>query len=182
MQGLALEKVRRGDRAGGAKLLEDWVATQPGDTAIRMTLADVYALDEREDSATEQYKLVLETDARNAVALNNLAWYLRTSDPKQALAYAQRAVDIAPESVDVLDTLALAYLENKDFDKAQSSIEKALRLAQDNPAVRYHAALIRSARGDTGGATLILKPLVAGARDFPEQQEAAELLRSLENK
>jgi Flp pilus assembly protein TadD len=104
---------------------------------------------------------------------------LRKRDPKQALAYAKQASQIAPDSVDVLDTLALALMENKEFGEAQARIEQALKLAPDNPGVRYHAAQIRHAAGDTGGAVIILEPLVKGAKDFPEKREAAELLDSL---
>ena len=116
------------------------------------------------------------------VALNNLAWYLRKSDPKQALAYAERANDIAPDSAPVLDTLALALLENKQVKDAQLRIEQALKLAPDDPGMRYHAALIRRAAGDKGGALLILEPVVNGPKDFPEKKEAAQLLESLGKK
>lgn len=180
VQALAIAKLRRGDRAGSLKLLEDWVAKHPADTATRMVLADVYAADKRADDAMAQYKAVLESDPRNVIALNNLAWHLLAKDPEQALAYATRASGIAPESADVLDTLALAYLENKDLDKAEAQIAKAQQLARDNPTVRYHAALIRNVRGDKGGAILILKGLLGSTKDFPEKQEAAALLASLE--
>ena len=78
--------------------------------------------------------------------------------------------------------LALALLENKQVKDAQLRIEQALKLAPDDPGVRYHAALIRHAAGDKGGALLILEPVVNGPKDFPEKKEAAELLESLGKK
>ena len=182
VQNLALEKLLRGDKPGGLKLLEGWVAKHPQDTATRMVLADLYVAEKRDASAVAQYEAVVDADARNVVALNNLAWYLRKTDPKRALAYAKRASKIAPDAAPVLDTLALVLLENKEFDKAQSRIEQALKMAPKDPGMRYHAALIRNALGDTGGAILILEPVVNGADDFPEKREAGELLALLKKK
>ncbi|MBK6281011.1 MAG: tetratricopeptide repeat protein [Gammaproteobacteria bacterium] len=139
----------------------------------------MYGRADQVEAAMMEYRAVLEASPRNVVALNNLAWYLRAQDPEQALTYAKRAYEIAPESADVLDTLALVLMENKAFDEAQARIQQALKLAPDNAGVRYHAARIRHAAGDTGGAVIILEPLVEGAKDFPEKQEAAELLARL---
>ena len=176
LQNLAVEKVSRGDTSGGIELLKGWIDMHPQDMAPRMVLADVYAVQKRDDKVVEQYKAVVASDERNVVALNNLAWYLRKSDPKQALAYAERASNIAPDSAPVLDTLALVLLENKQVKDAQLRIEQALKLAPDDPGMRYHAALIRHAAGDKGGALLILEPVVNGPKDFPEKKEAAEFL------
>ena len=79
----------------------------------------------------------------------------------------------------MLDTLALVLMENKAFDEAQARIQQALKLAPENATVRYHAAQIRHAAGDKGGAVIILEPLVKGAKDFPEKREAADLLELL---
>jgi putative PEP-CTERM system TPR-repeat lipoprotein len=182
LQNLAVEKLSRGDASGGIELLKGWIDEHPQDMAPRMVLAEVYAAQKRDDKVVEQYKAVVASDERNMVALNNLAWYLRKSDPKQALAYAERANDIAPDSAPVLDTLALALLENKQVKDAQLRIEQALKLAPDDPGMRYHAALIRRAAGDKGGALLILEPVVNGPKDFPEKKEAAQLLESLGKK
>ena len=182
LQNLAAEMVSRSDASGGIELLQGWIDEHPQDMAPRMALADVYAAQKRDDKVVEQYKAVVAADERNVVALNNLAWYLRKSDPKQALAYAERASNIAPDAAPVLDTLALALLENKQVKDAQLRIEQALKLAPDDPGVRYHAALIRHAAGDKGGALLILEPVVNGPKDFPEKKEAAELLESLGKK
>ena len=179
VQNLAVERANRGDRDAGVQLLQDWVEKHPDDASTRMVLAELYSRGDQVEPAMAEYRAVLESSPRATVALNNLAWYLRKQDPKQALTYAKRAYEIAPESVDVLDTLALVLMENKAFDEAQARIQQALKLAPENATVRYHAAQIRHAAGDKGGAVIILEPLVKGAKDFPEKQEAADLLELL---
>jgi tetratricopeptide (TPR) repeat protein len=179
VQALAIEKVRRGDSGAGVQLLEDWLSGHEDDAATRMTLAEVYGSSDRVDAAMAQYRRVLDASPDNVVALNNLAWHLRKRDPKQAVIFAERAHKLAPDSGDVLDTLALALLENKDLRQAQARIEQALKVAPDNLALRYHAALIRHAAGDTGGALIILEPLLESEKEFPERREAAEFVASI---
>jgi len=181
VRNLALEMVRRGERESGVKLLEDWLQSHPSDTPIRMTLADLYMESNQDERAREQYRAVLDVDERNIVALNNLAWGLRKREPKQALVYAERAWELAPDSADVLDTLALVLLDNKELSKARARIEEALKLAPDNPGIHYHAAMIMHAAGDTGGAVHLLEPLVNGGKDFPEKREATAFLASIKH-
>lgn len=179
VQNLALERVRRGDKAEGIGVLEAWLAGNPQDTGTRMVLADLYTAEQRTDDAVAQYEQVAKADPRNAMALNNLAWHLRKTDPKRALGYAESARSIAPEAAPVLDTLAMVLLENRQLERAQAAIEQALKSEPKDPGMRYHAALIRSATGDRGGAVLILEPLVNGEGDFAEKAEAQALLIEL---
>ena len=50
--------------------------------------------------AAIQYRAVLEVDASNLFALNNLAYYLVLTDPEEAAKLAQRAVELAPDNPD----------------------------------------------------------------------------------
>lgn len=180
VQALAAELLRGGDATGGRKLLEDWLAKYPDDLGARMMLADDDVAHNRPDSAAAQYRKILEADPQNAIVLNNLAWTLRKSDSKQALVHAQQASELEPERAEILDTLAVVLLENKRAQDAQQVIRRALKAAPDAPGVRYHAALVNVALGDRQSAIVILKPLVSGAVEFAEKDEARELLERLE--
>lgn len=182
VQNLSLEKIRRGDKTAGFGLLESWLGKNPQDVATRMVLADLYTAENRTADAVTQYELVVKADEPNVLALNNLAWHLRKSDPKRALGYAESANRIAPDAAPVLDTLAVVLLENRQYERAQSAIEQALKTAPKDPGMRFHAAQIRSAMGDAGGAVLILEPLVSGTTDFAEKQQAQDLLSALKRK
>ena len=179
LQNLAREKLRGGDMPGALKLFEKWIGEHPQDLQMQMALADLYAADRQDARAIAQYEAVVKADERHVIALNNLAWSLRKSKPKQALAYAERANRIAPDTAALIDTFAMVLLENGDNQKAQTQIERALKLEPNNPGMRFHAAQIRLALDDTDGAVLILKSLLGGKGDFAEKAEAEALLASL---
>ena len=86
---------------------------------------------------------------------------------------------LAPDTAALIDTFAMVLLENGDNQKAQTQIERALKLEPNNPGMRFHAAQIRLALDDTDGAVLILKSLLGGKGDFAEKAEAEALLASL---
>ena len=176
---LARQKWSMGDREGAQQLQERWVKKYPDDIRARMVLADLYATSQQEDMAIEQYTRVLEINGNNLVALNNLAWYLRDTNPKQALEYAKRASAIKPEAATLMDTLAVVLLNNGETQKAQRTIARALVKAPGNLTMRYHSAMIDAASGDKGLAIKTLKGLFEKGLDFPEKEEARQLLDEL---
>ena len=160
--------------------LETWIAQNPGDIAVRMALAN--RLQEESDipAAVAQYRAILEIQPGNPVALNNLAWSLKDTDPKRALEYIKRAVSVAPENASILDTYAVIQHVNGDNKGARSSVQKALAGDPGQPSIKYHAAMIHAALGEREKAIGILQAITAaGAAEFPERTEAAALLRKL---
>jgi hypothetical protein len=75
-------------------------------------------------------------------ALNNLAFLLATStdktlkDPEEAIVIALKAVAISDENPACFDTLATAYYEAGQFEKAADAEQRALRLKPDNLAYK----------------------------------------------
>jgi putative PEP-CTERM system TPR-repeat lipoprotein len=160
--------------------LETWIDANPSDIRVRMALANQLQQGTDVPAAMDQYGAILALQPANVIALNNLAWHLKSSDLKKALDYIDRAVAIAPDSPSVLDTQALIYHENGDHRSAMESVNKALEYAPDQPSIRYHAAMIHAALGEKDEAAAILEAITAaGAADFPERAEAVELLAGL---
>jgi hypothetical protein len=52
---------------------------------------------------------VLDIQRTNVLALDNLAFLVARDKPDQALAYAQRAAELEPDSVSLQDTLGWVY-------------------------------------------------------------------------
>ena len=81
-------------------------------------------------------------DLGDANSMNNLAWLLATStdprvrNPKEAVALAQRAVEIEADNANFLDTLATAYFEAGHRDKAAEAERRAVKLKPDNLSFR----------------------------------------------
>ncbi len=85
----------------------------------------------RDQESIRIYKKILSFQPRHAESLNNLAWiYLTTRNLKtkyleQALVYARQAVNLRP-SKEHLDTLAEAYFQSGQIDRAIETIKEAI--------------------------------------------------------
>lgn len=84
-------------------------------------------------------------DQGDSPAMNNLAYLLATTndpkirDPKEAITLAQKAVEAEPDNAAYVDTLATAYFQADQPDKAAEAERRALTLKPDDPS--YKAAL-----------------------------------------
>ena len=94
--------------------------------------------------AVRQFQRILELDPHNVAAQNNLAWLLATCpdatlrDGTKAVELAQQAESISDgRTPEILDTLAAAYAEAGQFDRAVATAKRALDIfaAQDNRAL-----------------------------------------------
>jgi tetratricopeptide (TPR) repeat protein len=87
--------------------------------------------------AIEDYDNALEKAPDTIKAINSLAWLLATCpdpefrDGKRALILAKRGKELNPGSYN-LDTLAVAYAENGDFQKAIETQKEVIRLLEEN--------------------------------------------------
>ncbi|MDG1943915.1 MAG: PEP-CTERM system TPR-repeat protein PrsT [Halioglobus sp.] len=181
---LALTRHRNatGDVATAGNALQAWLTIHPTDIPVRMALAEQLILQKKPSAAEAQYRNVLKNDPNNIVALNNLAWSIRTKNPQKSLEYMHRAATIAPDFPDILDTLAVIESLNGNHDAAILSIRRALVGAPNDLSMRYHQAEIEANMGATDEAISSLEELVAqDADEFAERAEAKKLLASLKN-
>ena len=98
--------------------------------------AIVYDLNGQPNFSEKIYLKILRKDPNNATALNNLSWLYLTKkkspkNQKKALKLAQKSVSIHRNSAH-LDTLAEAYFQNKEYQKAIEFIEQAVVLDRNN--------------------------------------------------
>ncbi len=178
---IALATLRQsgGNINGAIEQLQHWVENHPGDVIVREKLAEVYGSNSQTGGVIYQYREILKVDPNHIIALNNLAWYLRSDDPKQALAYAEKAMELSPESSSILDTLALVQLKNRSTLEARRAIDRAIALAPTSPEIRFHEAQIRAAEGDNKGAIIALTALLEKHEKFSERSEAEAFLKKL---
>ncbi len=176
---LASNTMASGDSAKAIAQLEAWIEKHPDDIKIREMLAEIEYQAGRTDNAVAQYRAVLEIDSDNLGALNNQAWILLDSDPAQAQALAERALTLAPRSASVMDTLAVAQLNNKQVSQARRTIDRAMDIAPGNTSVLFNAARIRAAQGETEAATDILGGLLARDDTFSHRADAEQLMKEL---
>jgi tetratricopeptide (TPR) repeat protein len=98
--------------------------------AIVMRLAVLLQTSDRPAEAAKLYERVLELQADNLVAINNLAWILceEQGRPKEAIELAERGLAKAPDYIDLIDTRGMACYRLGQLDKAVQDFEKCIRL------------------------------------------------------
>jgi putative PEP-CTERM system TPR-repeat lipoprotein len=165
-----------GNQKESAKVLNDWLDNHPNDIPVRVELANIYQRRGEDDRYIDQLLQIIEVEPRNSFALNNLAWSLRVQSPLEALGYARTAYQEDPTSAAIMDTLAMVYAQNKDYENALRFIEKAIDADAAASVFRLHRAEIKSASGDKEGAVAELRELLREVLPEEIKSKAESLL------
>ncbi len=169
-----------GDPGNAHLTLRQWIARNPKDVDARLYLANELSQAGRTQAAKNQFLAVLEIQPDNATVLNNLAWTLRKENPSEALQYGHMALALAPDSPQVLDTVAVIEHLGGEHAKARERLRLAMQVAPGSPTLLYHDAMISVALGQTEQAIAALELLLGqGGAQFPERAEAQALLDNL---
>lgn len=109
--------------------------------------------------AEKQFEQSLEMDAKNAEALNYIAymWAERAVNLDKALEYIKRALEDDKENPAYLDTLGWIYFKQGKTDPALAEISKAHALMPDEAVIADHMGDILQARKETGKAVAMWK-------------------------
>lgn len=149
---LSRSYMRAGNVDTAKQTLSSWLKDRPKDIEARVELANLLMQNSETQQAVSEMRTLLDMDPSNLFALNNLVWILTDQSPTEALRYAKKAYELVPQSAPVMDTLALAYVQNDDRDNALRMIARAVDSAPDDPTYRLHRAQIRFQYGDIAGA------------------------------
>jgi tetratricopeptide (TPR) repeat protein len=128
--------------------LEALVRSTPNDTDSWLLLGRLYRASGQPTKAEEAFRKILQTDPDSKAGLANLAeLYLQQGD----YGHAAEALTKIPESdmdPQLLGTLAYAYTQAHNFDKATATYEKALAQDPDNTELRraYAEALFNNGK------------------------------------
>ncbi len=82
------------------------------------------------------------TDGRSALVLNNMAWaQAQVGNRDKGLAFAQRAIQVAPEDPSVMDTLGwLLHQSGANKGRSLDLLRRAAQKAPENATIRAHLA------------------------------------------
>ncbi len=170
-------------RAGDAKKADDtllgWLKGHPQDQVARAYLAESYTKRQLNQQAIEQYQILLSAVPNNAVMLNNLANLYQAERDPRALAMAEKAYKLSPDSLAHIDTLGWILVQQGQYVRGLQFIEKAAARAPRQPEIRFHKAYALAKTGQTAQARQEISQLQKMKLSPELQQQTQQLLKSL---
>lgn len=141
-------------------------------------LAFAYEKLGRLDEAETIYKEILSIIPDNPISLNALGWFYADNGIKlnKALALTKRAVALAPNAGEIVDSLGWAQYKLGRYDEAIKTLRKAAELEPDIAEIRYHLGAAYAKRSKKTEALIELNK--ARILD-PGIQEASKLIATL---
>ncbi|GEM_PF-3172330 len=143
----SLAKARSGAIVDAVAFAQEAVRQADASTGDRVWLAGLLEQTGAAADAEALYRQILETEPENWLVLNNLASLLTATDPQAALALAEKAFALQPQSVSVGDTLGWAQFKTGRIDAALATYQSLRSTSPDTPLLAYRMGLILASTG-----------------------------------
>lgn len=168
-----------GRRRDADTFAKDWLARNSAALPMRLYVAETALAANDHKAAALEYETVLQHDANNVPALNNLAWILGQLHDPRAMDLAERAASLAPDNPSVLDTLGMLHVEHGIPTRGLAYLERLRTLVPNRKDFRLHYAMGLMRVGRAGEAKAELQELAAAVDDFPGKAGIPALLAEL---
>jgi putative PEP-CTERM system TPR-repeat lipoprotein len=168
-----------GKKAEADAVARKWLADRPNDTVFRSYLAEQALRSKDFKAAVALYQAVIAQQPNDVAALNNLAWASGQLGDAKAISYGERALQLAPNSPLVLDTVGVLLVDKGETAKGLEYLTRAVSLAPDRPEIRlnYAKALLKAGRPED--ARKELTQLQSIEQDYRGKSEVAALLKQI---
>ncbi|WP_172656537.1 XrtA/PEP-CTERM system TPR-repeat protein PrsT [Catenovulum maritimum] len=88
------------------------------------------------NKAKSAYLKSIDLNDKNYIAHNNLAWlYSQSGEMDKAIEHGLSANKLSPNNPQIMDTLGMVYLKNKEYSKAYGYLFEAFQVDSDNTAI-----------------------------------------------
>ena len=162
-----------------AEPIESWLNEMPDDLRAWMFLAEQRRIAGEDAAAILAYERIIALDEENLMALNNAAYIASSLGRNDAIQYARRAAELAPDNGAVLDTLGWILVRQSLVEDGLPILERATQLLPDEPEIQYHLGFAQVEMGDDEAARRTLNQLLAGDLPAEIRLEAQRLMGSL---
>ena len=157
--------------------LTDLIQANGEHLVARLWLGHLEEMAGNHKSAIEHYRMVLDVDANNVNALNNLSYLLAEYNQQydEALKFAQRAAELSPQSAATENTLGWVLYREGIFAAAVKHLETAMAL---EPTARRaaHLAMAYARLGDQRRGRESLRAALRMDPNLPEVRQANQML------
>jgi putative PEP-CTERM system TPR-repeat lipoprotein len=160
--------------------IEAVLASGQSATTAHLWLGNLAAMQGDSKAALAHFREVVASDPANAQALNNYAYLLAEvgNEPTEALKYAQKAKELAPEDPEYSDTLGWILYRKGLYPLAISELEQAAATGK-NAVWKYHLAMAYAKAGDAARSQAALKAALKMNPSLPEAKMAQDLVSAL---
>ena len=179
-----LVKLTQAQRAAGKHKEADarvaqFLKEHPGEPVMTMVNAETQLAAKQYKAAIGSLEAVLKNAPNNVIALNNLAFAYQQDKDARALATAEQASKLAPQSPAVMDTLGWILVEQGNVKRGIPVLEQAISRAPESNDIRYHLAFGLHKAGDKARARKEIEQALADGKNFAQIDEARALLKQL---
>jgi tetratricopeptide (TPR) repeat protein len=159
--------------------LEAILSADPANLTARLWLGNIEVTKGDNKAALEQFRQVVTSDPNNPEALNNFAYLLAEygNQPNEALKYAQKAKELAPEAAEYSDTLGWILYRKGLYKLAVAELEFATS-KNGNAVSKYHLAMAYGKAGDLNRGRAVLQTALKANPRLPEAGMAREVLEA----
>lgn len=118
-----------------------------GNSAVLIReLSEMYVASGKPEEAIGVMRKAVDNGLRDPVIYNNLAWQLKSVEPAIARDYAEKAVQLAPLSAGIRETLGQILVEQKKYEQGLRTLTEAIQMSGGDIRIRlsYIDALIQA--------------------------------------
>lgn len=170
---------RNGELSKGLAFLERWIKDQPKDTDVLRTMGDGYLKLGNLTAARGTYERLLKLRPEDPSIFNNLAQAALLQNDKAALAYAEKANTLQPNSPLYVDTLGWVLVRQGELERGVALLRDARLRDPGNPEIRYHLAVALSKTGRKSEAREEVTQALKSPSAFDGMDDARKLLAEL---
>jgi len=164
----------RGDNNSALAAYREAAQLAPDDKDTGLELAGALSRAGRADEARTQYQAVLTEHPNDALALNDMAFFIceNGGNLDQALGFAQRALQRVPGQPSYSDTIGCIYLKKGLNDSALQVFNNLVKKYPNYSTFRYHLGMALLKKGDKNGAK---KELGTALTAHPSRQDETRI-------
>jgi putative PEP-CTERM system TPR-repeat lipoprotein len=156
----------------------------PQELFAYLGLASIYEYKGDDDKTLAAYRQIIALAPQSPIGYNQVAYHLaqRQEGLDEALALAQKSLELAPRSGGFLDTLGWVHFKRGEYNEAVRYLETAVEGIPGSSTVRFHLGMAYYEQGQLDKALFQFRTARLFDSQFPEAEEAQRMIAKAERR